>query len=84
MINSYPNNIFDEMKLLAKFSEESHIEGLKIHSDADEAIKTSAKSLFNKGMISQTDGGYLMLQNNKSIPVSVRKRAEVIEKLNTL
>ncbi len=59
MMNTYPNNLFDEMKLLAKFSEESHIEGLKIHSDADETIIKSAKSLFNKGMISQSDGGYL-------------------------
>jgi len=32
----------------------------------------------------KSDGGYLVLNNNKSIPVSVRKRSEVIEVLNNL
>ena len=32
----------------------------------------------------KTDGGYLMLKNNKSIPVSVRKRAEVIIALDKI
>ncbi len=59
MIKTYPDNLFDEMKLLAMFSEESHIEGLKIHSDADPVIITSAKSLYKKGLINQIDGGYL-------------------------
>ena len=59
MIKAYPNNLFEEMQLLAKFPEESHLEGLKIHHEADPVVITSAKSLFNKGMITQTDGGYL-------------------------
>ena len=32
----------------------------------------------------KTDGGYLMLKNKKSIPVSVRKRSEVIEALDNI
>lgn len=59
MIKAYPDNLFKELKLLAKFPEESHLEGLKIHNDADPVLITSAKSLFDKGMITQTDGGYL-------------------------
>jgi len=59
MIKTYSEELFDEIKLLAKFPEESHLEGLKIHKDADEILVKSARSLFDKGMVSQTDGGYL-------------------------
>ena len=59
MIKSYPDNLFEEIKLLAKFPQESHMEGLKIHNDADSAVIASAKALFNKGLTTQTDGGYL-------------------------
>ncbi len=59
MIKMYSEELFDEIKLLAKFPEESHMEGLKIHHDADEILVKSARSLFDKGLVSQTDGGYL-------------------------
>lgn len=59
MIKTYPEHLFDELKLLAKFPEESHLEGLKIHHNAEPDIIKSAQSLFNKGMITQVDGGYL-------------------------
>lgn len=59
MIKSYPENLFNELKLLAKFPEESHLEGLKIHNNAAADIVKSAESLFHKGMITQMDGGYL-------------------------
>lgn len=32
----------------------------------------------------KSDGGYLVLKDKKTVPVSVRKRAEVIEALNTI
>lgn len=32
----------------------------------------------------KSDGGYLTLKNKNTVPVSVRKRSEVIEKLNTI
>ncbi len=59
MIKNYPDALFEEMKLLAKFPEKSQLEGIKIHNDASPAIIASAKSLFDKGLISQPDGGYL-------------------------
>jgi len=59
MIKTYPQSLFEEIKLLAKFPEESHMEGLKIHNDADPDLITAAQSLFNKGLTSQVDGGYL-------------------------
>lgn len=59
MIKNYSDTVFEEMKLLAKFPVKSQLEGLKIHNDADPSIISSAKSLFEKGLISQPDGGYL-------------------------
>jgi uncharacterized protein (TIGR02647 family) len=59
MVKAYPESLFEELELLAKFPEESHLEGLKVHNNADPVLISAAKSLFNKGMISQTDGGYL-------------------------
>ncbi len=59
MIKNYPDAVFEEMKLLAKFPERSQLEGIKIHQDASPIIINSAKSLFDKGLISQPDGGYL-------------------------
>ncbi len=59
MIKTYPEDLFDEIKLLAKFPEESHIEGLKIHHDADPVLVKSARALFDKGLVTQLDGGYL-------------------------
>lgn len=32
----------------------------------------------------KSDGGYLILKDRKTVPVSVRKRTEVIEALNTI
>ena len=32
----------------------------------------------------KTDGGYLMLKNDENVPVSVRKKAEVIEILDQM
>ena len=59
MIKNYPDVLFDEMKLLAKFPERSQLEGIKIHNDANQEMVNSAKALFDKGLTSQPDGGYL-------------------------
>lgn len=59
MYNKYPEDVFDELKLLARFSLESHLEGLKIHSQAGDRVNSAAERLFQKGFIDQSDGGYL-------------------------
>lgn len=50
---------YEEIKLLAKFPDTSQLTGIKIHKDADPALIQAAQSLFDKGLISQKDGGYL-------------------------
>ncbi|WP_094751812.1 TIGR02647 family protein [Psychromonas sp. CD1] len=59
MIKNYSDALFEEMKLLAKFPTLSQLKGIKIHQDADSNIIKAAQSLFDKGLISQHDGGYL-------------------------
>ena len=59
MIKNYPDALFEEMKLLAKFPEKSQLEGIKIHQSANPIIIASANSLFTKGLITLPDGGYL-------------------------
>lgn len=59
MTINYSDTFFEEMKLLAKFPKESQLEGLKVHKDADQPVIQAAQSLFDKGLISQHDGGYL-------------------------
>lgn len=47
-----------ELNLLLKFPDSS-MEGLKIHHDAGSAVIEAAQRLYAKGLISQSDGGYL-------------------------
>ncbi len=49
----------DEMELLAKFPRASHMQGIKVHSDADDAMREAAMRLFEKGITDSPDGGYL-------------------------
>jgi uncharacterized protein (TIGR02647 family) len=53
------NNVLSELELLSHFNLESMQEGLKVHSSADPALVDAAKRLFDKGVITQADGGYL-------------------------
>jgi len=59
MIKNYSDTLFEEMKLLAKFPTHSQLEGIKVHHDASQAVIVASKSLFDKGLISLPDGGYL-------------------------
>ena len=50
--------LFQELNLLLKFPDTS-MEGLKIHHTADAAVIEAAGRLFDKGLTTQKDGGYL-------------------------
>ena len=49
----------DELNLLSLFNLDSIQEGIKIHSDAGAEKIQAAERLFEKGIITQVDGGYL-------------------------
>ena len=53
------NALVQEIDLLNLFDLNSIQHGLKIHHEADPARIAAAQRLFDKGMISQVDGGYL-------------------------
>jgi uncharacterized protein (TIGR02647 family) len=51
--------ITEELNILARYTLETTQEGLKIHSTAEPRVIAAAQRLFDKGLISQPDGGYL-------------------------
>lgn len=52
--------IAQELAILALFNQSTYQEGLKVHSH-DAALEDieATKRLFDKGLVTQTDGGYL-------------------------
>lgn len=55
----FNQEMVDELNLLVKFNPDSIQEGIKIHHDADTKMRHAAIRLFDKGFITQEDGGYL-------------------------
>lgn len=51
--------IAEELNILARYTLETTQAGLKIHSTAESNVIAAAQRLFDKGLISQPDGGYL-------------------------
>ena len=49
----------DELEILALFNLSTTQEGIKVHSDARPELVAAAQRLHNKGLTTQTDGGYL-------------------------
>ena len=52
-------DLLDELELLNLFDLDSTQQGLKIHHDAKPNLIAAGERLFDKGIISQKDGGYL-------------------------
>jgi len=55
----YSNDIIEELNVLSLFNLDTDLEGIKVHSAAGEAKISAAQRLFDKGLTSQVDGGYL-------------------------
>lgn len=57
---SFTSDFIDEMHVLHLFDLSNHHEGIKVHkASADKSAVAAAKRLFDKGLITQEDGGYL-------------------------
>ena len=56
---SYTEANLAELDVLMLFDLSNSQEGIKIHKTAAPALIEAGHSLFNKGLITQTDGGYL-------------------------
>ena len=75
------DNILQEIRVLSQFNPGSCLEGIKVHHDADPDLIAATERLFNKGLITQQDGGYLtdagieLLRHLDSLtPASTRER----------
>jgi uncharacterized protein (TIGR02647 family) len=55
----FTSDMVAELNLILKFPNRSLMQGLKIHHDAEPVIVAAAKRLFDKGIVTLPDGGYL-------------------------
>jgi uncharacterized protein (TIGR02647 family) len=55
----YNAELNDELNILARYNLKTTQQGIKIHSSAEPPVVAAAQRLFDKGLTSQTDGGYL-------------------------
>jgi len=55
----YSNDIVEQLNVLSLFNLDTDLEGIKVHASAGDAKVAAAQSLFEKGLTSQVDGGYL-------------------------
>lgn len=54
------NEIAQELNILSLFNQATYQEGLKVHAHEASAEDVAAvKRLFDKGLVTQVDGGYL-------------------------
>ena len=56
---SWTPEIIAELEVLCLYNLDSTQEGLKVHSSAGPERVAAAQRLFEKGLLSQDDGGYL-------------------------
>ena len=56
---TYCPDMIEELNILVRYNLHSTQEGLKVHSSASTKIIAATQRLFDKGLISQADGGYL-------------------------
>lgn len=55
----YTQDLVDELNVLVRYNLSTTQEGIKVHKTADPAIIAATERLYNKGLISHKDGGYL-------------------------
>ncbi len=53
------DSLIEEFKILVQYSLSSTQEGIKVHGSAKSEVISATQSLFEKGLVSQSDGGYL-------------------------
>ena len=48
-----------EIEILMQYNLETTLQGIKVHSNANSVDVEAVQRLFNKGLVTQADGGYL-------------------------
>jgi len=55
----YTQEIVEELNILVRYNLSTTQEGIKVHKTAAPEIIAATKRLYDKGLITQEDGGYL-------------------------
>ena len=55
----YTQEIVDEINILVRYNLSTTQEGIKVHKTAAPEIIAATKRLYDKGLVTQEDGGYL-------------------------
>ncbi|MEQ1530076.1 MAG: TIGR02647 family protein [Methylococcales bacterium] len=69
----YTQAIVDELNILARYNLTTTQEGIKVHKTASPDIIAATKRLYEKGLLSQEDGGYLT-----SLGIETAERAQAV------
>ncbi len=56
---SISNETLDEIRILSLFNPESTLEGIKVHHTASDEDISATRRLYDNGLITLPDGGYL-------------------------
>jgi uncharacterized protein (TIGR02647 family) len=56
---SIKQKLIDEIEILLQFNLDTTQEGIKVHHDARQGLIDACERLYQKGLITQIDGGYL-------------------------
>lgn len=56
---SFTSSSIEELNLLLQFDSSSSERGIKVHSSARREVIAACSKLFDRGLVSQPDGGYL-------------------------
>ncbi|SDL05606.1 TIGR02647 family protein [Franzmannia pantelleriensis] len=56
---TYTSELLEELKILSLFNLSTTQEGIKVHSSAEPDAINATRRLYEKGLITQQDGGYL-------------------------
>jgi len=54
-------DMMEEIRILTLYNLDSTQEGIKVHSSAKPEAIAATKRLFDKGLVTQEDGGYLTI-----------------------
>ena len=63
----YSSDLVDELNLLLHFKAESSLDGIKVHHTADKSVISAAQRLFDKGLVTKKDGGYLTTLGREAV-----------------
>jgi len=55
----FDSELTAELNLLSQFNLKNEQDGIKVHHDASQELVAAAERLYDKGLITLVDGGYL-------------------------